>query len=237
MSNHGRWVASRRYVLVATAAFVGTSYASWLHQWGERAQQVACTSAAGPSSSACVDPHAPSELVQDDERIEIPLAGLPHKGASAAATRVTMVECSDFGCPFSKRASGTVDELIANNDDLAFHHVHFPLGMFEHSELQARASVAAQRQGKFWPMHDALFTTKVTSEHQAIAVAKRLRLDVDRFATDLRAPGVRAEVERQRGLCKAAGVRAVPTFFINGRKVVGSIPTDELQRVIDEERR
>ena len=237
MTNHRRWVASRRYLLVAATALVGTSYASWLHLWGERAQTDACAGAAGMSSSACVDPHAVPELARDDERVEIPVDGLPHKGAIGPAAKVTMIECSDFGCPFSKRASGTVDDLLAHNDDLAFHHVHFPLGMFEHSELQARAAVAAQRQGKFWSMHDALFATKVESERDAVALAKRLGLDTGRFAADLRKHEVRAEVERQRGLCKAAGVRAVPTFFINGRKLIGSLPTADFQRVIDEERR
>ncbi|MBC8067256.1 MAG: hypothetical protein IAG13_02890 [Deltaproteobacteria bacterium] len=48
---------------------------------------------------------------------------------------------------------------------------------------------------------------------------------------------VRAQVDRQRGLCKAAGVRALPTFFSNGRKLIGSLPTGDFQRVIDEERR
>jgi protein-disulfide isomerase len=237
MSNHRRWVVGRRHLLVITAAVVGTSYASWLQLWSERAQTDACAGAAGLSSSACVDLEATPELAVDDERVHIPLGGLPHKGASGPAAKVTMIECSDFECPFSKRASGTVDELLAHNDDLAFHHVHFPLGMFEHSELKARAGVAAQRQGKFWPMHDGLFAAQVESEHDAIALAQRIGLDVERFTADLRKHEVRAEVERQRGLCKAAGVRAVPTFFINGRRVVGALPTKDFQRVIDEERR
>ncbi|MBC7976364.1 MAG: thioredoxin domain-containing protein [Myxococcales bacterium] len=75
------------------------------------------------------------------------------------------------------------------------------------------------------------------SERDAVALAQRLGLDAGRFAADLRKHEVRAEVERQRGLCKAAGVRAVPTFFINGRKLIGSLPTSDFQRVIDEERR
>jgi predicted DsbA family dithiol-disulfide isomerase len=70
-----------------------------------------------------------------------------------------------------------------------------------------------------------------------VELARHLGLDSDRFAADLRDPGLHAEVERQRALCKDVGVRAVPTFFINGRRVIGSIPTDQLQRIIDEERR
>lgn len=201
-------------LLVVAAASVGTAYASCLYEWPLR---------------------APEPSVTEGERVTIPTEGLPNKGAGFGA-KVTMIECSDFECPFSKRASGTVDELLAHNDDLAFFHVHFPLGMFEHSELEAAASVAAQHQGRFWPMHDALFAASIDSEDAAIELAGRLGLDPVRFAADLRRPATRAEVARQRGLCKDAGVRGVPTFFINGRRVVGSIPIDQFQRVIDEER-
>jgi protein-disulfide isomerase len=209
-----RWVIKHAHLLVLAAAVAGSSYASWLHLW-----------------------RAPAASVLDDDRVTIPTASLPHKGAIGDAANVTMLECSDFECPFSRRASGTVDELLARNDDLAFYHLHFPLGMFEHSTLKATASVAAQRQGRFWEMHDALYDARIESDADAIALARRLGLDTDRFAADLRAPAVRGEVDRQRGLCKNAGVRAVPTFFINGRRVVGSIPADQFQKVIDEERR
>ena len=201
-------------LLVVAAATVGTAYASCLYECPLRGSEHSAT---------------------DDERVTIPTEGLPHKGAGFGA-KITMVECSDFGCPFSKRARGTVDELLAHNDDLAFFHVHFPLGMFEHSELEAAASVAAQYQGRFWEMHDALFEASIGSEQAAIELAGKLGLDTARFAADLRRPATRAEVARQRGLCKDAGVRGVPTFFINGRRVVGSIPLDQFQRVIDEER-
>jgi protein-disulfide isomerase len=201
-------------LLVVAAATVGTAYASCLYECPLRGSE--------PS-------------VTEGERVTIPTEGLSHKGAGFGA-KVTMIECSDFECPFSKRASGTVDELLAHNDDLAFFHVHFPLGMFERSELEAAASVAAQYQGRFWPMHDALFAASIDSEDAAIELAGRLGLDTVRFAADLRRAATRAEVARQRALCKDAGVRGVPTFFINGRRVVGSIPVDQFQRVIDEER-
>jgi protein-disulfide isomerase len=212
----GRWTSRNRIVAVALAAMAGTAYAGWLHGLVPR-----------------------QELpVPDGPRVEIPTEGLPHKGAPVDRSRVTMIECSDFQCPYSRRASATVDELIASNDDLAFFHVHLPLGLFEHSRLKARAAVAAQRQGedRFWSMHDALFERVIESEDDAVALAAELGLDTDRFARDLKDPATAGEVDRQRNLCRDANVRAVPTFFINGRRVVGSVPARDFQRVIDQER-
>ena len=227
-----RWVAKHGSFVVLATAVIGTTYASWLYLASDGD---GCTERV--AADASVAPDAQSEPTpSDDERVTIPTEGLPHKGAGFGA-RITMIECSDFECPFSKRASGTVDELLAHNDDLAFFHVHFPLGMFEHSRLEAHAAVAAQRQGRFWEMHDALFRESVETEDAAIALAQRLGLDAERFAADLRNAATRAEVDRQHALCKSVGVRAVPTFFINGRRVVGSLPADQFQRVIDEERR
>lgn len=233
MSN-ARWVAKHRGILLCATAAVGVATASWLHAWGER--DARCGRA--DTSAACHEPTEAAAAAQpdDDDRVAIPTDGLPHKGARADLAKVTMIECSDYGCPYSKRAAGSVDELLARNEDLAFHHLHFPLGSFAHSVLKARVGVAAQRQGRFWSMHDALFDARIESDRDAVDLAARLGLDAHRFAADLRDPALHAEVDRQRGLCKAAGVRAVPTFFINGRRVVGSIPTDQFQRVIDEER-
>ncbi|HWB76773.1 MAG TPA: DsbA family protein [Nannocystaceae bacterium] len=221
-------VAKHGWLFVGAAAVIGSAYASWLY-----APQQSCTR----EVAACIAPDEATSM-RDDVRVEIPTKGLPHKGASDEAAQVTMVECSDFQCPFSRRAAGSVDELVAKNDDLAFFHTHFPLAqMHPHAELMARASVAAQRQGGFWKMHDALYVAPIDSEVAAIGLADRIGLDAGRFSADLRDPAVFREVDRQRKLCRDAGVRGVPTFFINGRRVVGSLPTDQLQRVIDEERR
>lgn len=175
--------------------------------------------------------------MDDGERVTLPTEGLPHKGAAPASAQVTMLVCSDFTCPYSERASHTVNELIDRNDDLAFFHLHAPLRTVGAGAQAALAAAAAQRQGAFWPMHDALFRARIDSDRAAIDLAVRLGLDADRFAADLRDPALHAEVMRQRSLCTDAGVRGVPTFFINGRRLVGAQPIEAFQRVIDEERR
>lgn len=234
MADSSLRVLRHRRLLVLCSVVLGTALAGRLYdlgdavcpEHGERAGEAA----------ACSTPADEDDQTPSDERARIPTTGLPHKGASPEEARVTMLECADFECPFSARAKRSVDELVARNDDLAFYFLHFPLGAFEHGMLKAKAAAAAQRQGAFWPMHDALYTAPIESERDAVELAGHLGLDARRFAADLRDPELAAEVQRQRDLCKNAGVRAVPTFFINGRRVVGARPADDFQRVIDEER-
>ncbi|MGH1347100.1 MAG: DsbA family protein [Nannocystales bacterium] len=178
--------------------------------------------------------------VQRDDAVSardrVPTEGLPHKGALPRDARVTIVACSEFQCPFSARARHTVDALIVDNPDLAFFHAHLPLRSHAYAELRARAGVAAQRQGRFWSMHDALYEGEVVDEASALALARGLGLATERFARDLRDPATAAEVQRQSRLCTDQGVRAVPTFFINGRELRGAVPIEEFQRVIDDVR-
>lgn len=210
MAKFRRWVGRHAAELVVAAAFLGTAMSWWLYDLGSQAE---------------VRPTA-----------DIPTAGLPRKGAADQNTKVVILECADFECPYSRRASKTVDELLERNDDVGFYFLHTPLRRFQHAMLKARAAVAAHRQGAFWLMHDALFDTRVDSEDAAIALADRLGLDAERFAADLADPAVRTEVERQRAACVEAGVTAVPTFFVNGRLVRGALPADELQKIIDDQR-
>ncbi len=85
-------------------------------------------------------------------------------------------------------------------------------------------------------LYDGLVGETVVDEASAIALAGELGLDARRFADDLRAPGTGAEVHRQSQMCRDQGVRAVPTFFINGREVRGALPIEDFQRVIDDVR-
>jgi protein-disulfide isomerase len=233
-SSKRRWVLEHGRVLVMATAVAGSATAWWLYGLGGSEDLGPCD-ARRPSVVVCGTAGVAEPA--DEERVEIPVEGLPHKGAEPGAGNVTMVVCSDFECPYSRRASATVDELLARNDDLSFYYLHLPLKMFEHAMIKAMAGAAAHRQGAFWTMHDALYTAKVDSPKAATELARRLGLDAERFAADLRDPSLRAEVERQRTVCRDAGVRGVPTFFINGRRFVGSQPAEAFQRVIDEERR
>ena len=227
MTAHRRWIAKHARVSVLATAVLGVMSARWLHQAGSANDD--------SPIDVCIGDE-PLEIAPADQRHQIPTEGLPHKGAAKDEAKITMLVCSDFECRFCKRGARIVNELLARNDDLAFYHLLLPLRSFEFAMLKALAAAAAHRQGAFWPMHDVLYDTRIETPEQAIALAGRLGLDAALFESDLRDPSLKREVERQSDLCKKAGVRAVPTFFINGRRVRGARPVEDFQAIIDEER-
>lgn len=169
----------------------------------------------------------------DFKRRVVKTDGLPLKGSDAA--KVTIVECSDFDCPFCKRGAGTVEQVAKEfGDKVAVYYAHNPLPMHKQAEPAHRAAVAAQAQGKFWEMHDKLFADKSKrSEADFVAIATELGLDVDKFKTDWAAAG--AKVQADMTMCRSHGVGGVPGFLINGRLMSGAQPFPTFKKVIEEE--
>lgn len=97
---------------------------------------------------------------------------------------------------------------------------HFPLRTHRYSEKAARASVAADRQGKFWEFHDKLFDNyKNLSDVKVYEIIRDLKLDRDKFEKDWKDPAVDAKVEADQREGSKIGVRGTPTVFINGRRL------------------
>jgi protein-disulfide isomerase len=148
----------------------------------------------------------------------IPLDGSPSRGPDAAA--VTIVEFADFECPFCQQMAGTLDTFLEERKaSVRFVYKFMPLAMHPHSEVAARAAIAAQDQGKFWPMHHALFTNASRLEPSDLeGYAKELGLDLERFRADMRSPATTERLGADRKLADALGVKGTPTLFINGRE-------------------
>ncbi|MDA0168597.1 Na+/H+ antiporter NhaA [Solirubrobacter taibaiensis] len=143
----------------------------------------------------------------------------------------TLVEYGDFECPFCGRATGTVEELRERfGDQLRYVFRHLPLPeVHAHAELAAEAAEAAAEQGAFWEMHDRLFAHQDALEPgDLVDHASALGLDVERFARSLgsgdHAPRVRADVAS----AQASGAEGTPTFFVNGRRLLGRYDADTL---------
>jgi hypothetical protein len=137
---------------------------------------------------------------------------------------LTLVEYGDFECPFCARATGVARELREQlGDDLRYVFRHLPLhDVHEHAELAARASVAADRQGRFWDLHDLLFQRQDELElEDLVGYAGHLGLDVEQFVRDLDREDVHARVRADVASAEASGARGTPTFFVNGRRHVG----------------
>jgi len=102
--------------------------------------------------------------------------------------------------------------------------------------LGARAALAAHAQGRFWAMHDRLFSTRQMKREATLAHANAIGLDEGAFAAALDDPAIAQRVEADRALGSRLGVRSTPTFFVNGRPFAGALEGERLHAIVEEER-
>jgi protein-disulfide isomerase len=191
----------------------------------------ALAAAARPQQAAARQPQGPDP----SKRYTIDLKEAPIKGPEKA--QVTLVEFSDFQCPFCKRVNPTLAEIekaYPSKVRIAFKHL--PLPMHPQAVPAAIASEAARRQGKFWQMHDRLFADQQSlNDETFVKYAREIGLDVERFEKDLASPELRAKVEADSLEASKLGVNGTPGFFINGRYLSGAQPFAAFKQIIDEE--
>lgn len=161
-------------------------------------------------------------------------AQFPVRGNPVAP--VTIEEFSDFQCPFCARSVATVQQILEDYPgQVRWIFRHFPV--FEsHPNAPAihMVSIAAGEQGRFWEMHDLLFENRdrVTRD-DVFGYARRLNLDMTRFEAALGDRSLITRIEADYNEAIARGVRATPTFFINGRKVEGAVPYPLFKREVE----
>jgi protein-disulfide isomerase len=159
----------------------------------------------------------------------------PSKGPTTAP--VTIVEFSDFECPFCVRAEPTVKELLAAYPGkIRLVYRDFPLPMHPHAPKAAEAAHCADDQGKYWEMHEKLFAN---STKLAVAdlkgYAKDLKIDAAKFDKCLDSGEKAKVVEGNKKAGEEAGVTGTPAFFINGRVLAGAQPLDAFKAIVDQE--
>lgn len=166
-------------------------------------------------------------------KADFDVAGAPIKGAIMAP--VTIVEFSDFQCPSCRKAAPELTKVIRDlggNAKLVFKH--FPLPQHPLAELAARASIAAQNQGKFWEYHDLIFENQHRLDEASFErFARELGLDLRRFREDFESEAVKARVTEDRREGIEAGVQGTPAIFVNGRDYSG--PIEDLVVYVNEE--
>jgi protein-disulfide isomerase len=175
----------------------------------------------------------PPKLLEDP--VTIPTAGSPVRGPADAV--LTLVEFSDFQCPYCSIAVGKLDAVLeAYPGKIKLIFKQFPLDTHSQAALAADAAIAAHQQGKFWPMHDALFAHRRELSRPTIqALAAAAGLDMKRFESDLDSQETRKTVARDIQDGDHAGVEGTPSVFINGRKYNGALDLPAIRTVIDEE--
>jgi protein-disulfide isomerase len=178
----------------------------------------------------------PVDYLFEPMRIEVAANGFPAKGPASAP--VTIVEFSDFQCPFCSRITPTLQAVVSKYGDkvrLVFRQ--FPLPMHPNAAKAAEAALCANEQGKFWEMHDAMFKDQAGLAVDGLKskAAGIAGVNAQSFNSCLESgketPAVQSDVKAGT----RAGVNGTPAMFVNGRCISGVVSTDDLSKVIDEE--
>lgn len=161
----------------------------------------------------------------------------PFTGNSNA--KVTIVEYSDFQCPFCVKGAKVIADLkkkYGNKVKIAFKN--FPLPFHSHAKLAAEASLCAfdQGKGKFWKMHDAMFADQAKLDRTGlVATAKSLGMNSSDFEKCIDSHKHMAQVDKDIADGKKNGVKSTPTFFVNGQLINGAHPIEVFSEIIDAE--
>ena len=175
------------------------------------------------------------KVLLEPYRVSVDLADAPVRGAARAP--VTIVEFSDFQCPFCVRARPTVAKVReAYGDKVRWVFRHFPLSFHQYAEKAGEAAACAGDQGKFWEMHDTLWANNTKLDVAELkGYAVKLGLDAAAFGQCLDSGRHAGLVDRDMEAGASYGVSGTPAFFVNGRPLVGAQPFEAFQRVIDDE--
>jgi protein-disulfide isomerase len=161
----------------------------------------------------------------------------PFKGGADA--KVTIVEYSDFQCPFCSKGADVVNALAkkyGNKIKIAFKH--YPLPFHTQAKGAAMASMCANEQDVkfFWKMHDAMFADQSKlDKDNLLATAKKAGVKEAEFKACLDAEKYKGKVEANMAEGQALGVKSTPTFFVNGKLISGAQPVEVFSEVIDTE--
>lgn len=183
---------------------------------------------------AKTDTFVEARLPEDTETVyEIDVELNPTRGPKDA--RVQIVEFSDFQCPYCAGVQATlrkVLETFPNDVQLVFKQ--YPLNIHQYAHQAAIASLVAQKQGKFWEMHDKMFQNfTAINEENLIAWADELGLDMVDFNQAMQTGQYDAMVRKDMADGAAARVLGTPTLFVNGRRV-NDRTFENLKRLIQE---
>jgi protein-disulfide isomerase len=169
-------------------------------------------------------------------RMEVPVDGAPVRGAADAP--VTIVEFSDFHCPFCKRVQPTLVQLLERYaGKIKIVYRDFPIdSLHPQARRAAEAARCARDQGKFWEYHDLVYAGPASAMPEELErYAGQVELDVAAFGRCLSGGVHHAAVQRDSADGTRLGISGTPAFFVNGRPLTGAQPLEAFVRVIEEE--
>jgi protein-disulfide isomerase len=165
--------------------------------------------------------------------IPVDLNNAPIQGPANAP--ITIVEFSDFQCPFCSRVEPTLKQLLKDYPGkvrLAFRQN--PLPFHQNAPSAAKAALAAQEQGKFWEFHDLLFENqKDLSENNIKKLAEQSGLNMNKFEKSWQSNKFDTQIAEDMNFAKSHQATGTPAFFINGVSLSGAQPVDSFKLVIN----
>ncbi len=175
------------------------------------------------------------KILLEPPRLDVRVGDNPSLGAREAL--VTIVEFSDFQCPSCARFVPIIKQLIAQyGDKVRIIFRDFPLTIHKDAPKAAEAASCANEQGKFWEMHDKLFSNQNNLRVNDLKrYAAEIGLDITNFSQCLDSGKYSKEWQEDMADGSRYGISGTPTFFINGRLVVGAVPYEVFAKIIDEE--
>jgi protein-disulfide isomerase len=166
--------------------------------------------------------------------VEVSAAGRPARGPDKAP--ITIIEFSDYQCPYCKRAHVTVEQVMQTyGDKVKLVYRDYPLPFHENARPAAEAAACANAQGKFWEYHQKLWGASDLSTEKLKAMAGEIGLDQKKFDECLAKQEFKAVIDKDIADGASVGVSGTPAFFINGRMLSGAQPFEKFKEVIDEE--
>ena len=176
------------------------------------------------------------EVLLEPLRVTVDSADAPARGAAAAS--VTLVEFGDFECPYCSGLEPTLEKVLTNYSGkvrLVFRE--FPLSIHPQAFKAAEAALCAKEQGKFWELHDRMYSHQDALEVDDLkAAAVQLGVDGSRFDECLDSGKYEAAIRADMRAGQQAGVSGTPALFVNGRPVPGgAVAYDVLAKIIDDE--
>jgi len=165
---------------------------------------------------------------------DIAISNAPYLGGKSA--KITIVEFSDFECPFCAQSSQLGHDLVKKHgNSIKFVYKQFPLSTHQYAKKAAEASLCAKDQGQdyFWKMHDKMFADqKKLTVDDLIKSAESIKLNTKKFSKCLNSSVMTGLVEQDINQGIGIGVRSTPTFYINGRKYDGERTEEKMSEYI-----
>src|SRR5215470_3134239 len=177
----------------------------------------------------------PTKVLLKAPVVQVSVGSTPPKGNPKAP--VTIIEFSDYQCPFCKRVEPTVQEVLKTYgpDKVRFVYRNFPLPMHEAARPAAEAAACAADQGKFWEYHEKLMAATDLTPANLKTMAGQVGIDEKKFEECVTAQKFKDAVDKDIQAGEEAGVSGTPAFFINGRMIDGAQPLEKFKEIIDEE--